>query len=121
MLRFKLLLWLLTKLLQKSIKTKPACQKSVEGKELVFGIQTQDGIGRYFTVKNGYITSTSKPNNKSQFTLTFKDAKTGYAVLSSKESKDAFLTALSKKQLAISGDFVEVLWFQGLTDFVRST
>jgi len=41
-----------------------------------------------------------------------------YAVLSSKEGKDAFLTALHKELLVIKGDFVEVMWFQGLTEFL---
>ncbi len=56
MLKFKFLLWMLTKLLQRAVKTKPACAKYVDGKKLVFQIQTIDGIGRHFTIQNGKIT-----------------------------------------------------------------
>ena len=56
MLKFKLLLWILTKLLQRAVRTKPACAKYVDGKKLVFQIQTTDGIGRHFTIQNGKIT-----------------------------------------------------------------
>ena len=118
MLKFKLLLWILTKLLQRAVRTKPACATYVDGKNLVFQIQTTDGIGRHFTIQNGKITSTAGLTQASQFSMVFKDATSGYAVLSSKEGKDAFLTALREELLVIKGDFVEVMWFQGLTEFL---
>ena len=36
--------------------------------------------------------------------------------MSAKDGKDAFLNALHDKDLVITGDFVPVMWFQGLTD-----
>ena len=33
--------------------------------------------------------------------------------------KDAFPGALCDEDLVISGDFVEVLWFQGLTEYLQ--
>jgi hypothetical protein len=39
--------------------------------------------------------------------------------LSAKNGQDAFLSALRDEDLVISGDFVEVLWFQRLTDFLK--
>ena len=51
--------------------------------------------------------------------MTFRDAARGFAVLSANEGKDAFLTALHQEDLAISGDFVEVMWFQGLTEYLQ--
>ena len=33
--------------------------------------------------------------------------------------RDAFLGALRDEDGAISGDFVEVLWFQGLTEYLQ--
>ena len=118
MLKFKFLLWMLTKLLQRAVKTKPACAKYVDGKKLVFQIQTIDGIGRHFTIQNGKVTWTAGLTQAPQFAMIFKDAASGYAVLSSKEGKDAFLTALHEELLVIKGDFVEVMWFQGLTEFL---
>lgn len=118
MLKFKFLLWMLTKLLQRAVKTKPACAKYVDGKKLVFQIQTIDGIGRHFTIQNGKVTSTAGLTQAPQFAMIFKDAASGYAVLSSKEGKDAFLTALREELLVIKGDFVEVMWFQGLTEYL---
>jgi len=119
MLKFKFLLWMLTKLLQRAVRKDPGCAKYVKGKELVFQIQTHDGVGRYFTLKNGKINSSAGLTQNQKFTLSFRDAAKGFAILSAKDSKDAFLTGLHKKDLVISGDFVEVMWFQGLTEYLQ--
>ena len=119
MLKFKFLLWALTKLLQRVVKRNPACTKYVEGKELVFQIQTLSGMGRHFTVRNGKVSSIAGLTRSPKFTMTFRDAARGFAILSAKDGKGAFLAALHDKDLVISGDFVEVMWFQGLTEFLQ--
>lgn len=119
MIKFKFLLWALTKLLQKAVKNNPACAKYVKGKELVFQIKTLGGAGRYFTVKNGGVSSVAGLTKNPDFTMTFRDAARGYAILSAKDSKEAFLAALHDEDLVLSGDFIQVLWFQGLTEFLQ--
>ena len=119
MLKFKFLLWALTKLLQRAVKRKHACAKYVEGKELVFQIQTRDGMGRHFIIKNGKVSSVAGLTSTPKFTLTFRDAAKGFAILSAKEGKEAFLAALRDGDLVIRGDFVEVMWFQGLTEYLQ--
>ena len=119
MLKFKLLLWALTKLLQRTIKNNPGCAKYVKGKELTFQMQTLGGVGRHFTIKNGAIKSAAGLTKSPQFTMTFRDAAKGFAILSAKDGKEAFLGALHKEDLAIKGDFVEVMWFQGLTEYLQ--
>lgn len=119
MLRFKILLWALTKLLQRAVKSNPACARYVVGKELVFQIQTRGGIGRHFRIRNGKVSSVAGLTGNPQFTMTFSDAVRGFAILSAKDGKDAFLSALHDKDLVITGDFVEVMWFQGLTEYLQ--
>ena len=120
MLKFKFLLWALTRLLQRAINRNPACAKYVEGKKLVFQIQTRDGIGRHYRIGNGRISSTAGLADSPKFTMTFRTAAKGFAILSAKNSKEAFLAALHDEDLMISGDFVEVMWFQGLTEYLQS-
>ncbi|KRD18337.1 helicase [Acidovorax sp. Root267] len=117
--KFKLLLWLLAKLLQRAVKKNAECARHVKDKTLVFQIQTLDGAGRHFRIDDGKVRSAAGLTDCPKFTLVFKDAAKGFAVLSAKESKDAFLTALRTEDLVIRGDFVEVLWFQRLTDFLQ--
>ncbi len=119
MLKFKFLLWALTKLLQRAVKRNPACAKYVERKELVFQIQTLGGTGRHFHIHHGNVTSKAGRISHPQFTMTFRDAAKGFAILSAKDSKEAFLAALHDEDLSLSGDFVEIMWFQGLTDYLK--
>jgi hypothetical protein len=119
MLKFKFLLWALTKLLQRTVKKNPACAKYVEGKELSFQIRTQGGIGRHFSISRGAVSSVSALTNRPEFTMTFKDAAIGFAILSAKDGKEAFLNGLHDKDLVLNGDFVEVMWFQGLTEYLQ--
>lgn len=119
MLKFKFLLWMLTRLLQRAIQNDPACARHVQGKNLVFQIQTRSGAGRHFSVSNGKLTSRAGLAKNPQFTFTFRDAAKGFAILSAKNGTDAFLGALRDGDLVITGDFVQVMWFQGLTEFLQ--
>lgn len=119
MYQFKLLLWAFTLLIQRQIKTNPECARYVQGKRLVFQIRTLSGVGRYFVIENGGIRSVAGLTADAQFTLSFKDAGKGFAILSAKDSQAAFLRGLGSKDLMISGDFLEVMWFQGLTAFLQ--
>lgn len=119
MLKFKFLLWAMTKLLQRAVRKSPACAQYVKGKTLVFQIQTADGVGRHFTIANGKLSSNVGLTQSPSFTMTFRNAVRGYAVLSAKDGTDAFLSALRDGDLVIRGDFVEVMWFQGLTAYLQ--
>jgi hypothetical protein len=120
MLKFKFLLWALTKLLQKTVKRNPACAQYIKDKDLTFQIRTAGGAGRAFTIRSGGVNSRSGLTSNPKFTLNFKDATKGFNTLSAKDGKDAFLTALRDNDLVITGDFIEVLWFQGLTEYLKA-
>lgn len=115
--KFKLLLWMLTKLLHRAVKTNPKCATFVKDKNVTFQIQTASGEGRYFEVKNGkiksYVGQTKSPS------FTFKTGRKGFAVLSAKDSVNTFLTALRTEDLVITGNVVDVMWFQSLMDFIQ--
>ena len=120
MLKFNFLLWMMPKLLQRAIRTKPACAHYVAGKRLEFQIQTSDKVGRYFRIQDGQVKVLCRLVPKApQFTLTFRNANRGFKILSAKDGKEAFLAALHDEDLVISGDFVEVLWFQGFTEYLQ--
>lgn len=121
MFKFKLLLWLLSRLLQRAINSQPACAKYVDGKHLVFQIRTCDGAGRHFTIENRKVRSATGLNPAAKFTLSFSNAASGFSVLSAKNGKEAFLNALHDQELDISGDFIEVIWFQGLAEYLQPT
>ncbi|MGJ7490576.1 helicase [Variovorax sp. ZT4R33] len=119
MLKFKFLLWAFTQLLKRQIKNNPDCARYVAGKSLVFQIRTASGGGRHYVIRDGAIRSAVGLAPNPQFTLNFTDAAKGFTILSAKDSQAAFLRGLRTKDLTISGDFQEVMWFQGLTAFLQ--
>ena len=119
MLKFKFLLWMMPKLMQRAINTKPACAHYVAGKTLEFQIQTRDKVGRHFRIQDSKVKSFAGLTQTPKFTLTFRNADRGFKILSAKDGKEAFLAALHDEDLVISGDFVEVLWFQGFTEYLQ--
>lgn len=119
MLKFKILLWLFTQVLRRQIKNNPDFASYIRSKRLTFQIRTDSGSGRYFVIKDGDIKSYAGLTANPQFTLSFKDAKAGYQILSAKDSQAAFIRGAGNKALIISGDFLEVAWFQGLTAYLQ--
>lgn len=119
MLKFKFLLWMLAHLLQRQIKTKPDCARYVADEDMVFQIRTAAGIGRTYFIRNGAIRSVYGLVDRPEFTFSFKDADKGFAILSAKDSQAAFLRGLRNQELTIHGDFLKVMWFQGLTAFLH--
>ncbi len=119
MLRFKLLLWVFTRLLNREIKNNSDCAAYVRGKELTFQIQTKDGEGRHFMLRNAKVTSQAGLTRNAAFTMMFCDAARGFSILSAKDSQTAFLRGVGNGDLLLSGDFAEIMWFQGLTDFLQ--
>lgn len=119
MLKFKFLLWAFTQLLRRQIGRNPDCARYVAGKELVFQIRSASGVGRTYVVGNGTIRSSAGLVQTPRFTLSFRNPAKGFAILSAKDSQAAFLRGLGSKDLVISGDFQEVMWFQGLTAFLQ--
>ena len=106
-------------MLQRQVRCNPECARYVGAKSLVFQIRTVSGAGRTFVIKDGAISSSAGLTANPRFTFSFKDAAKGFAILSAKDSQAAFLRGLGSKDLTISGDFRDVMWFQGLTAFLQ--
>lgn len=119
MLRFKLLLWGLDKLLKRAIRKDPGAAAYVTGKDLTFLIRTVGGIGRHYHICGGSITSAAGLACEPAFTMAFANPDAGFRILSAKDSQQAFLQGLHDGELVLSGDFVAVMWFQGLTAFLQ--
>ncbi|MBR7792902.1 helicase [Undibacterium sp. FT147W] len=119
MFKFKFLLWAFAQLLQRKINSNPNCARYVQGKRLSFQIRTASGIGRHYVIENGVVRSFAGLTNNAQFTLSFVNATKGFEILSARDAQPAFLRGVGSKDLIIGGDFLEVLWFQGLTAFLQ--
>lgn len=118
--KFRFLLWMLGRLMNKASRNNPEFQKQLEGKELVFQLHTLDGkLARHFIVKNQRIQSKSGTYAEPAFALGFKDAAFGFATMTAQNKQLAFMQGIQNKDIQIQGNPALVMWFQGLTKYLK--
>ena len=118
--KFRFLLWMLGFLMGKASRKNPAFQQQLVDKDLVFQLQTLDGkVARHFKVTNQRITSHSGLYSEPAFSIAFKDAAYGFATLQAKNKQLAFMTGIQDKSIQIKGNPALVIWFQGLTKYLK--
>jgi len=118
--KFRLLLWVLGLMMGKASRTNPAFQQQLCDKDLAFQLQTLDGkVARHFIVKDQRITSRSGVHPSPAFAIAFKDAAYGFATMQAKNKQLAFMTGIQDKSIQIKGNPALVIWFQGLTKYLK--
>ena len=118
--KFRFLLWMLGFLMSKASRKNPAFQQQLVDKDLVFQLQTLDGkVARHFKVKNQRITSHAGLYPEPAIAIAFKDAAYGFATLQAKNKQLAFMTGIQDKSIQIKGNPAQVIWFQGLTKYLK--
>lgn len=117
--KFRILLWLLGRMLRKASNSNADLQKQLEGKELGFSLVTLDGkVARSFQVSQQRVSSSGGTMDNPAFTLGFRDAAYAYQVMTAKNKQLAFMQGVQDKNIKIEGDPSLVMWFQGLFKYI---
>ncbi len=110
--RFSLLLLALSWILRHAAKRNQAFQKYISNANVNILIKTADGgIARLFNFEKGNISSVSGDCEDFDVALVWKDAKTGFSVMTNK-SKDASFNAAAEGNLRVEGMSVYAQWFE---------
>lgn len=118
--KFRFLLWMLGRLMARASRDNPAFRQQLEGRDLVFQLHTLDGkVARHFIVNNQRITSKRGAASEPAFAIGFKDGAYGYATLTAANKQLAFMQGIQNKDIQIQGNPALVIWFQGLTKYLR--
>ena len=118
--KFRFLLWILGLLMARASRNNPAFQQQLAGKDLTFQLQTSDGkVARYFVVKGQRINSRSGTVAAPAFSISFKDAAYGFATMQAKNKQLAFMQGIQDKHIQVAGNTGLVMWFQGLTKYLK--
>jgi hypothetical protein len=117
--KFRILLWLLGRLLAGASRSNPEFREQLVDRDLVFQLQTRDGkIARHFIVRNLRIRSAAGTVAQPAFSIAFRDAAFGFATLAAANKQLAFMQGIQNKDIQIQGNPALVLWFQGLTQLL---
>jgi hypothetical protein len=118
--KFRFLLWMLGRMMAKASRNNPAFQNQLAGKELTFQLQTFDGtVARHFVVSGQRLISRPGVIAEPAFSISFKDAAFGFATMRAKNKQLAFMQGIQDKDIQITGNPGLVIWFQGLTKFLK--
>ncbi|MBA1204022.1 helicase [Pseudomonas capeferrum] len=118
--KFRFLLWALGLLMARASRTNAAFQQQLQGKDLVFQMQTLDGrIARHFIVKDMRVSSRRGMHSAPAFAIAFKDAIYGFATLQADNKQLAFMQGIQEKNIQIKGNPALVIWFQGLMKYLK--
>ncbi len=118
--KFRFLLWMLGLLMARASRNNPAFQQQLAGKELTFQLQTLDGrVARHFVVSGQRIHSRAGVVAEPAFAIAFKDAAYGFATMQAKNKQLAFMQGIQSKDIQIKGNPGLVIWFQGLTKYLK--
>ncbi len=102
--KFSLLLFGLYKMMQRTAKKVPEFRNKLKEKDYTVVIKTEDGKkGRSYTFAGGDISSRSGDSAGANLTLAWKDAATGFRIMSKGKTK-AFIAALQDGSLKLQGD-----------------
>ncbi len=109
--KFKLLLFILSRKLKKASKSIPAFKEFIKGKNVKVLMKTADGKqGRAFILRNGTINSSSSDFSNTDAAFVWSDGDTAFKVLSS-GNDEAIIAALTEKKLWSEGNYKEFIWF----------
>ncbi|MBX8513499.1 helicase [Pseudomonas cichorii] len=118
--KFRFLLWMLGLLMARASRTNPAFQQQLADKELTFQLQTADGkVARHFIVSGQRIRSAGGVVAEPAFAIVFRDAAFGFATMQASNKQLAFMKGIQDKDIQIKGNTSLVMWFQGLTKYLK--
>jgi len=118
--KFRFLLWMLGRLMAKASRQNPDFQQQLGDKDLSFQLHTLDGkVFRHYVVRNQRVTSHAGPAADPVFAIGFKDSAYGFATMNAKNKQLAFMQGIQNKDIQIQGNPALVMWFQGLTKFLK--
>src|SRR5690606_12624501 len=118
--KFRFLLWMMGRLMKKASHTNPEFQQQLADKDPVFQLHTLDGkVARHFIVKDRRMTSKRRPAQPAALVLGFRHAASGFATVAAKNKQLAFMKGIQDKDIQIQGNTMLVMWFQGLTKYLK--
>ncbi len=117
--KFRLLLWALGFMMKRSSRKSEVFKKTLSGKDLTFQLSSVDGISRHFIVVNNTVRSIAGNISEPTFELSFSSAAKGFEILTAKNSQLAFMQGIQDKDIQVSGDLNQVLWFQSMAKALR--
>ncbi|RLP52630.1 MAG: hypothetical protein D6160_19865 [Ketobacter sp.] len=100
-------------------KNNDAFKEKLDNKDIVLQFRTENGrVARYYQVRNNSVIPFGDLHPKPDMSMAFKDA--GYAyktIMNASKDKMVFMKGMGSKDIIVTGDAQEMMWFMSLIKF----
>ena len=118
---FPVVLWGVAQAMRAARRAFPAFRAKIAEKNALVSIETRDeGIGRWFRFDNGKLTTGAGPAAGADVTLIFKNAETGFKLLTPPMRHIDYINAIKTFKVDIAGDDEMTRWFTEVASLMLS-
>lgn len=101
-------------------KNDDAFRGKLENKNTILQFRTENGkVARYFIIQNERVKPCAGLHPKPDMCMTFKNAEYAYnTIMNVKTDKMAFMKGMGTKDIVVTGEAQEMMWFMSLIRFL---
>ena len=119
--KFRILLWLLGRMMQRAMKKDLNFKKLASRSDAVYQLMTIDGtVVRHYAFLGGSFLSAAACHPSPDCVIRFQDAAKGFATLTSKD-KNAFALGMKANEIVVEGGFRHLIGFQRLAGLLKKS
>ena len=119
--KFRILLWLLGRMMKRAMKKDMNFKKLVSRGDAVYQLMTMDGrVVRHYAFSGGSFSSAAAPHPSPDCVIRFQNAARGFAALTSKE-KNAFALGMKANEITVEGGFRNLVGFQRIAGLLKNS
>lgn len=95
-------------------------KEKLEGKDVVLQFRTEKGnVARHYIIRNMSVRPCGGIHSDPSMCMSFKDAEYAYKTITrASKDKTAFMEGMGNKDIIVSGDPQEMMWFMSLMKFL---
>ena len=116
--KFRMLLWYMARRMELLSRTHPGFIAKLHGRDFVIQIATDEGAQRFFQVRHNRVISRTIPHPAPDLKLSFVDNDVAFRLLTQANAK-AFMAAMQKQEVSVTGDYALLMWFMGIGKYLR--
>lgn len=101
-------------------KHNDAFKEKLEEKDMILQFRTESGkVARYYIFKDQSVRPCGGMHPKPDMCMSFKDAKYAFdTIMNASKDKMAFMKGMGSKDIVVTGDPQEMMWFMSLMKFL---
>lgn len=116
--KFRLLLWYMARRMELLARTNADFIAKLHGRDFVIQLATGEGTHRYFHIHHNRVRSRDALHPAPDLRLDFRDDAIAFRLITTGDA-NAFMAAMQKQEVTLTGDYALLMWFMSIGKFLR--